>query len=278
MTALPENTETLQKDAEAPMTAHRLQLPRSTNPQDILAMVRNVRPEADLADGVLDLGEGARLVQDADARRGGRWSIEVPRVREDPLPAGMTDSHGYAAAFPDGMPFGVERDVLDLCWSLGRRLFGAVVTDSGVRLEPHPHQVRDLIVVSPHRVDNASLAELLANVEKEISVVGSPEKTAPRYALTVPLGDDEIQVRVGERSRPIALREQRWIAKSSDYEIVHITADPEEDAIAAPDADTQARWAEAYARIGRIAAVLVENVGGYVVDREGFLVAPSDLA
>ncbi|MFC0673985.1 hypothetical protein [Brachybacterium hainanense] len=265
-------------DHEAERTAHRLQLPRSTQPQDILAMIRNVRPEATLQDGMLDLGDGARMVQDSDPRRSGRWTVEVPRVREDPAPEGMGDSHDYAAAFPEGLPFGIERDVLDLCWALGRRLYGAVVTDSGVRLEPHPHHVRDLIVVSPHRVDATELAELLAMVEPDVEYVGELVAGAERYALTFPLTEDAIEVRVGERSRPTALRAQRWIDDSVDYEIVHVTADPEEDSLARPDEDVRARWGEAYARIGRLAAVLAENVGGYVVDREGFLVAPEDLA
>lgn len=271
MSALPDRPE-------APQTTHRLQLPRSTRPEDIVAMIQNVRPQARLDGSVLDLGDGARMVQDADPRRAGRWTVEVPRVREDPAPEGMPDSHGYTTAFPDGLPFGVEREVLDLCWSLGRRLLGAVVTDSGTRLEPHPHSVRDLVVVSPHRVDPASLAELLEIVEPGISVLGEPAEDAERYALTVPLGPDVLEIRAGERSQPTALRRLPWIGESVDYEIVHVTADPQEDALVAPGAQVQARWAEAYVRIGRIAAVLAENVGGYVVDREGFLVALEDLA
>jgi hypothetical protein len=38
------------------------------------------------------------------------------------------------------------------------------------------------------------------------------------------------------------------------------------------------RWQDAYRRIGRIAGLIVESVGGYVVDLDGLLVDPADLA
>ena len=45
-----------------------------------------------------------------------------------------------------------------------------------------------------------------------------------------------------------------------------------------PDAEVTERWTGVYRRIGLIAGLLVETVGGYVVDLEGFLVDPADLA
>src|SRR5699024_10144827 len=96
-------------------TGHRLQLPRDTDPQDVLAMVRNVRPQAQLGtDGVIDCGDDTRLVPDHSPRGVGRWTLETPYEREDPMPEGMTDSHGYGRAFPQGVPFGPERRALDL--------------------------------------------------------------------------------------------------------------------------------------------------------------------
>src|SRR5699024_11382007 len=109
----------------------------------------------------IELGVDLRLVPDPSPRGAGRWTLRTPRVREDPLPEGMGGSHGYGRAFPEGMPFGVEREGLDLAWSLGRRLHGAVVTDGGARLEPHPFHVRDPTVVSPHAPAPDALAELL---------------------------------------------------------------------------------------------------------------------
>jgi hypothetical protein len=262
-------------------TSHRLQLPRDTEPVEVLTMIRNVRPEArEDAEGRIELGEDARLVPDRTPRGAGRWTLETPRVREDPAPEGMLDSHGYSRAFPDGMPFGVERDSLDLAWALSRRLHGAVVTDDHVRLEPHPYHVRDLTVTSPHALAPESLAQLLAPLEPEAELDRAPEDAARTgYGLTAPLaGGDVIEVRVGRSTRPVALAALDWLDEAVDYQIVHITADEAEDALETPDADVVERWQDAYRRIGRIAGLIVESVGGYVVDLDGLLVDPADLA
>lgn len=261
-------------------TSHRLQLPRETDPAAVLTMVRNLRPEAgEDAEGVIELGDGLRLVPDRSPRGAGRWTLDTPRVREDPLPEGMGDSHGYGRAFPEGIPFDVERQGLDLAWSLGRRFYGAVVTDGGERLEPHPFHVRDLTVVSPHALAPESLAELLAPLEPEAELDEVPEN-APRtgYSATIPLPEgEEISVRVGHSSRPTALGALAWLDEAVDYELVHLPADPEEDAIEAPEPETAERWQDVYRQIGTIAGLLAEAVGGYVVDLEGFLVDPADL-
>ncbi|MCT2178669.1 hypothetical protein M3F63_13565 [Brachybacterium muris] len=262
-------------------TSHRLQLPRDTDPADVFAMVRNVRPQAVLDDdGTIDLGQDARLVPDRGPRGAGRWDLEVTRVREDPAPEGLGDSHGYTRAFPEGLPFGTERSALDLTWSLGRRLYGAVVTDSGVRLEPHPYHVRDLTVVSPHALAPESLAQLLAPLEPEAELDQVPEDAdATGYSITIPVdGGDEISLRVGRSARPVALQQLAWLEDAVDYELVHIAADETEDALESPDAEVTERWTGVYRRIGLIAGLLVETVGGYVVDLEGFLVDPADLA
>ena len=265
---------------EQPRTSHRLQLPRSTDPGAVLTMVRNLRPDAvEDADGAIELGGGLRLEPDPSPRGAGRWTLETPRVREDPLPEGMGDSHGYGRAFPEGMPFGIEREGLDLAWSLGRRLYGAVVTDGGARLEPHPFHVRDLTVVSPHALAPESLAELLAPLEPEAELDQVPDgATRTGYSVTIPLSEGEaISLQVGRSSRPVALRALDWLEEAVDYELVHLPADPEEDAIETPEPATVERWELAYRRIGMIAGLLAETVGGYVVDLEGLLVAPADL-
>ena len=265
---------------EEPRTRHRLQLPRDTDPQDVLSMVRNVRPEATLGeDGTIELGDQVRLEPDHSPRGAGRWTVDTPREREVPLPEGMGDSHGYGRAFPEGMPFGVEREALDLAWSLGRRLYGAVVTDAGVRLEPHPFQVRDLTVVSPHALAPESLAQLLAPLEPDAELDQVPEEaTRTGYSATIPLPEgEEVSLRVGLSSRPAALSALDWVEGAVDYQLVHLTADPEEDAIEVPSTEIAERWQLAYQRIGLIAGLLTESVGGYIVDLEGFLVDPADL-
>lgn len=266
--------------SEESRTRHRLQLPRDTAPGDVLTMVRNVLPDADEdQDGAIELGDQVRLVPDRSPRGAGRWDLETPREREVPLPEGMGDSHGYGRAFPEGMPFGTERRALDLAWSLGRRLYGAVVADSGVRLEPHPFQIRDLSVVSAHALAPESLVELLAPLEPETALDEVPEQVVRSgYSASIPLpAGEEISVRVGRSSRPAALAALEWLDDAVEYQLVHVTADPEEDAIEVPSAEVAERWQHAYRRIGLIAGLLIESVGGYVVDLEGFLVDPADL-
>lgn len=271
-------TAEIPTDAET--TAHRLQLPRDTPTEAVLDMVRNVVPDAHLDDGDIVLGEDARLVPDAGARGAGRWTLTTPRVREPVPPDDLPDSHGYARAFPDGIPFARERQLLDLAWSLGRRLYGAVVTDAGERLEPHPFQIRDLTVTSPNALVADDLLELLVTAEPEVAIDAQPiEADTTGYSLTIPLGESgEIAVRVGPTSRPTALLEVPWLDDAVDYAVVHLPADETEDAVALPDPQMSERWAEAYSRVGRIAGLLVETVGGYVVDLEGLLVAPEHLA
>lgn len=262
-------------------TGHRLQLPRDTDPQDVLAMVRNVRPSAQLGpDGTIGCGDDTHLIPDHSARGAGRWTLDVPREREDTMPEDLADSHGYGRAFPDGVPFGEERRALDLAWSLGRRLHGAVVTDDGHRLEPHPFHVRDLTVVSPHALAPESCAQLLAPLEPEAELDEVPADV-PRtgYSVTIPLdGKDHIDVRITRSSRPLVLAELSWMDDAVDYELVHVPADEAEDALETPDAETAERWSQAYRRIGLIAGLLTETVGGYIVDLEGFLVDPGHLA
>lgn len=265
---------------EPSRTRHRLQLPRGTDPGDVLTMVRNVLPDASEDEsGAIELGDQVRLVPDRSPRGAGRWDLETPQEREVPLPEGMGDSHGYGRAFPEGMPFGVERRALDLAWSLGRRLHGAVVTDGGVRLEPHPFQIRDLSVVSPHALAPESLVELLAALEPGTALDEVPEHVARSgYSASIPLpAGEEISVRVGLSARPTALSALEWLDDAVEYQLVHVTADPEEDAVEVPSADVAERWQHVYRRIGLIAGLLIESVGGYVVDLEGFLVDPADL-
>src|SRR5699024_569156 len=95
-------------------------------------------------------------------------------------------------------------------------------------------------------------------------------------AIAVSEGE-AISRRGGRSSRPVALRALDWLEEAVDYELVHLPADPEEDAIETPEPETVERWELAYRRIGVIAGLLAETVGGYVVDLEGLLVAPADL-
>lgn len=283
------------------MTSHRLQLPHGTPAEAVLTMIRNVLPDAQLEDGGIDIGGGAVLVE--DERRPSRWTLRTPRVRDSEPAEDLPDSHGYGRAFADGMPFGDEREALDLAWSLARRLDGAVVTDAHSRLEPHPCHVRDLFVTSPNALLATDLLALVQSVEPAAELVTPPpEADTTGYMLRIPIGDagdasgiatagagavllapsaddpqDEILLRVGPTSRPTALEALPWLEGAVDYEIVHEMLDELDAEIDVPDDATAARWTEIYRRIGLLAGLIVETVGGYIVDLEGFLVDPADL-
>lgn len=253
---------------------HRLQLPRSTDPQDVLTMVRNVRPEARLEDGAILLGDGTRMVADEGRRGAGRWTLQAPISRETRDEGELPDARGYHRAFPEGVPSGSERDLLDLAWSLARRLDGAVVTADGIRLEPHPCSVRDLAVVSPYALAPESLIELLCAVEPTIVLDEVPEgvETAG-YAATVDAQEAGLLiVEVSRSPRHTGLRELDWMDEAVEYVIRHEPVDDAEEDMDLPDPATAARWVEVYRRIGRLAAELHEAIGGYVLDAEGFLV------
>lgn len=282
-------------------TSHRLQLPHGTSAETVVTMIRNVVPDARLDEGGIDIGGGAVLIE--DARRPSRWTLTTPRVRDSEPADDLPDSHGYGRAFADGMPFGDERAALDLAWSLARRLDGAVVTDSHTRLEPHPCHVRDLFVTSPNALIATDLLALVRTVEPDADLIEPPaEADTTGYMLRIPIagsddaqgvatagagavlltpaadeGADEILVRVGPTSRPTALEALPWLDGAVDYEVVHDVVDERDAEIEVPDDATAARWTEIYRRIGLVAGLIVETVGGYVVDLEGFLVDPVDL-
>lgn len=257
-------------------TTHRLQLPRATAPEALVTLIRNVQPEAELVDGRIHLSGGAVLVQDESPRGAGRWDLAVTPQRDTEPPVVEGEAHGYDAAFPAGLPFGEEKAALDLMVAIARRLFGAVVTDSGTRLEPLPHGDRDLVVTSPHRVDVESLRDMLAVVLPEVELVSGDDTTAT-VLFASEVGPDSIEIRLSPSIKPTALANQSWIDTAVDYDIVHLSGDDSEMDLDVPSDEVSARWADVYRQIGLVAGVLVENLGGYVTDRTGFLVDPKDL-
>ncbi|MCL6422338.1 hypothetical protein Bequi_02890 [Brachybacterium sp. JHP9] len=288
--------------AAAEIAQHRLELPAGTDPAAVLAMIRSVRPDAREDLEGIDLGGGARLVQDAATPS--VWTLHAPRSREAQDPHPPPDSRGYARAFPLGIPFGEERELLDLAVSLARRFRGAVVTDGGERLAPHPFSVRDLSVVSPNPLIAGDLLALLQAIEPEAHLeVPPPGVDTTGYVIAIPLSlraqddaalsfgtdptqiglpadereDDELLVRLGPSVKPVALAAVPWLRRAVDYQIVHLLADEPEESLERPSPEIAARWEQVYRRAGRIAGVIVEAVGGYVVDLEGFLVDPADL-
>lgn len=261
------------------VVAHRLQLPRATEPEDVLLMVRSTRPAATLDGAVLEIGDGGRMIADQGPRGAGRWTLEAPAEREEASGEVLPDMHGYHRAFPDGAPMGAERGLLDLAWTLARRLGGAIVTADGHRLEPHPCHIRDLTVVSPYALAPESLLELIGGVEPGVRSDGVSEDV-PRagYSVIIDAAEaGEIIVQVSRTQRPTALRDASWLDDAVDYAIVHVPHDEDEDALDLPDPEVSQRWAEIHRRIGVIAAVIAEDLGGVVVDGEGVLVATGDL-
>ncbi|WP_259558586.1 hypothetical protein [Brachybacterium sillae] len=240
-------------------------------------MLRSLRPQAQLVDDTIALGEGVSLRHEPSRRRPGRWALETPRVREQQHAPELPDSHGYGRAFAEGLPFGAERRALDLAWTLARRLGGAVVTDSGARLEPHPAQVRDLQVVALEALGADGLLALARAVEPTAAAL----PTAPDSdvaAVSVPVEQGYLLVARGPLDPvPTALAAAPWTAEAVSFTIQHHPQDPEEDALETPDAATGDRWTRVLRTAGHLALAVRGAVGGYVLDGEGVLVDPADL-
>ncbi|MDO5722380.1 MAG: hypothetical protein Q4P06_07570 [Actinomycetaceae bacterium] len=90
------------------------------------------------------------------------WVVEVPPQRGGPAPEFFMSTDPVAAAFPDGMPAGLELEVINCLQRIARRLAGAVRTaPSGKLIEPDADSAVNMIVYAPRWVEETDLAQLL---------------------------------------------------------------------------------------------------------------------
>lgn len=142
---------------------HRLQLPTGIPDDEVAILLSNLDPDPDLdtAGDVLRLAEDATLERESE----GGWVLRTPPQRESEPPG-----HGLtvlARSFPDGVPFGDERDRLELLIALARRLGGHVTTDDGHVITPHPHDVATITLVTPYWLQPEDLEALVRGLVPE---------------------------------------------------------------------------------------------------------------
>lgn len=88
------------------------------------------------------------------------WVVECEPMRGEPAPPELAASDRWASAFPEGLPVGLEYQVLLVLERMARRLAGAVrIAGSGVVMQPDPDSAVSLAVYSPRWVGPAELAE-----------------------------------------------------------------------------------------------------------------------
>lgn len=96
------------------------------------------------------------------------WVVECEPMRGEPAPPELAASDRWASAFPEGLPVGLEYQVLLVLERMARRLAGAVrIAGSGVVMQPDPDSAVSLAVYSPRWVGPAELAEALAEAFPE---------------------------------------------------------------------------------------------------------------
>lgn len=90
------------------------------------------------------------------------WVIHCPQVRSAPPNPALQAVDDMAAAFPEGMPTGLEYRVLHALMRMTRRLAGAVrFAGSGHVVEPDPDSAVSLAVYSPRWLAPEQLLEAL---------------------------------------------------------------------------------------------------------------------
>lgn len=141
---------------------HLLLVPSTVTQEEVGELVRaRVRGSNLAVHGEVKLGRHSRLtgpyemtMEDAvDAAVPMPWTVayafHAPVEREDPPLPGADDRDGFAASFPDGLPWREEGRGLHLLVALARRLHGAVRVVGGSLVQPDPDRALDLVVHSP---------------------------------------------------------------------------------------------------------------------------------
>ena len=108
-----------------------------------------------------ELGLGADLTS--------AWVLECEPMRGARVPEELRGSDRWAEAFPEGLPFGTEYQVLLVLERMARRLAGALrIAGSGRIIQPDPDSAVSLAVYTPRWLGPAQLAEALSSAFPEI--------------------------------------------------------------------------------------------------------------
>lgn len=108
-----------------------------------------------------ELGLGADLTS--------AWVLECEPMRGARVPEELRGSDRWAEAFPEGLPFGTEYQVLLVLERMARRLAGALrIAGSGRIIQPDPDSAVSLAVYTPRWLGPAQLAEALSSAFPEV--------------------------------------------------------------------------------------------------------------
>ena len=217
---------------------HLLLVPQAVAPEEIEALAVSVWGEAGwLAPGVLRLQENVTLegpwkVDETTAAELGipsdnrqAWLLRcAPQRGAAPSPE-VQQFDAWARAFPEGMPVGIERKVLDVMRRIARRLRGSVrVAGTGSIVRAEVDASLTLRVVTDQWLSPSEMWDLLSPFIEGLTFSPQPgpdgtlttgvpfaEPGMP-YALLAPVSPDS-QVLIGVRREtfvPRALRWERW--------------------------------------------------------------------
>ncbi|MBV7411559.1 hypothetical protein KRX56_02235 [Dermabacteraceae bacterium TAE3-ERU27] len=254
---------------------HRLQVPEAISAEDVELLVLNRYPRAEKdEDGTLRITRHSRLVP---GEKAGEWIVETLTERNPETAGADEDRRGFVRAFPEGAPWREEGRILDLVHAIARRTGGELITDNDVRLSPHRYSVPDLHIVAGEQLQGQDALELVRTLTPTVEL----KEDGERYLLSVTIGKGghvEVEVGAGD-SVPSALLSVDWVREGFvSYRVTYVPDDEVELVTEKPDRATVQRWREAFYACGAIAHVLHEEVGGYVLDGDEFLVDPADLS
>ncbi|TRW46980.1 hypothetical protein [Georgenia yuyongxinii] len=216
------------------------------------------------------------------------YLLHCPVQRAGALPAELRGVDPLLDAFPGGVPTGVEAEALGHLRAIARRLRGALrLAGTGAVVVPDVEAAVDLTVLAPVWLDHDAglqvLRQTLPAVRSALDDI--PQELAGKelegYMLVSDLGDgDLLEVEAaGLDEVPVVLRGTDWAAGGVvGYQIRWRPAHPEQAFRGRPPLQVRRSRARAAGLIERAAHALQVLVGGEVVDDDGFLVDPGDLA
>ncbi len=259
------------------------------------ARFRGVVPDAVVPPGELRLTEGARAV--------GPFPLTPPQVQAldlpggaaevfalhvaDPEPRGLPaavpdDRDGIARALPEGLPQGVELQVLGWAVAAARRVGGAVVVDGRTVLAPDPVSGVDLTLYSAHVLTPDDALGVLRTTMPAARVVSvEPRSSGP--ADFVLSGDTPYDGAVVLRAHrvpqvPLALGALDWREYGPHaYQVRWAPPDPYELEVERPSGVHVIARSRARVLVARVAAMLQGRLAGTLVDDGGFVVRDLDL-
>lgn len=257
---------------------HTLHLPETVELDDLLALVQNWFPEASRKGKSIHITDGVTFAWDKKAHTA---AIEVPRERDTEPADELSDGYGVNTAFAEGVPVGVERDIVELALGIVRRLGGHLETDSGHSLQPHQFMLPDLQVVAAHALSAEQLLEIVREIVKESEIEnGVATETGLPYSIILPVMQDaDLRVIAEPLEYDIpAISHVDWVKKGAcSYQVMYEPHDQDSAVSENPDKAQIRAWREAYLGCSAIAKAVHNVTGGFILDLDGFLVNADEL-